>query len=198
MNKIKISNAEITRLLDEEPASFEKYIAPILNMANRFAHGTGAKTVGQMTELIQEFPGGSLSEWEQWYMESHPEAIENAAKKIQEKIEALKIAIERIDEQTIQKWARDLIVVKTYIGLKCQEAILKKVSEVLHTSYTIATTEQESHGIDGFIGDKPVSIKPESYKLMQALPEHIDHRMIYYKKAKNGIMVDYSDLMSAR
>jgi len=195
-SKIKISNDEITRLLDEEPASFEKYISPILNMANRFAHGTNAKIVGQMTELIQQFPGGSLSDWEQWYIENHPEAIENASRKIQQEIEALKIAIERIDEETILKWARDLIVIKTFIGLKFQDAILKKVSDILNTSYTIATTEQESHGIDGFIDDKPVSIKPESYKQMQALPEHIDHRMIHYKKAKGGIVVDYSDLLS--
>jgi hypothetical protein len=195
-SKIKISNAEITRLLDEEPASFEKYIAPILNMANYYAHGTGAKIVGQMTELIQQFPGGALSEWEQWYIENHPEAIENASKKIHQMIEALKLAIERIDEPTIQKWVRDLVIVKSYIGLKCQEAILKKVSEILQTSYSTATTEQESRGIDGFIDDKPVSIKPESYKQKQALPEHIDQRMIYYKKAKGGIVVDYSELLS--
>jgi len=50
--------------------------------------------------------------------------------------------------------------------------------------------EEESKGIDGYIGDIPVSMKPESYKAKRALSEKIQAKFIYYKKAKDGITID--------
>lgn len=195
MATIKITNREIARLLDEEPASFEKYIAPILNLANQFAQGTRPKIVGQMSDIIQQFRGSSMQEWEEWYLKEHPEAIQNATQRILDKVMTLKEAIAKIDRPTVERWVRDLVVVKTYIGLRFQEAILKKISDLLETSYSISSADDEGRGIDGFIGGKAVSIKPDTYKHMKSLPEGIDCRMIYYSKTKEGISVDYGNLL---
>ncbi|MDI9569881.1 MAG: MjaI family restriction endonuclease [Pseudomonadota bacterium] len=35
-------------------------------------------------------------------------------------------------------------------------------------------------GIDGYIGDSPVSIKPQTYEPRQMLPESIGVQIIYY------------------
>lgn len=39
-----------------------------------------------MSELIQQFPGKSLPEWEEWYLQQKPEALTNATGKILQKL----------------------------------------------------------------------------------------------------------------
>jgi len=78
---IRIPTMEIREILNETP-DFDKYLSPLLNLANRFAQGTRPAVVGQMSDLIQEFTGQSLPEWEEWYLERHPEAIAKATQKI--------------------------------------------------------------------------------------------------------------------
>jgi len=48
---------------------------------------------------------------------------------------------------------------------------------------------EEAKGIDGYIGDHPVSIKPQSYESKQMLPESIGAQIIYYDKVKDGINI---------
>lgn len=81
------------------------------------------------------------------------------------------------------------------MGLKFQEAILKKGAQLKGESYRLADPEDEAKGIDGYIGNEPVSIKPDSYKSKEGLPETIKVSIIYYNKAKDGITVDYSSIM---
>ena len=58
--QIKIPNTEIKNLLEGESFNFPKYSTQILNLANQNAQGTRSSVVGQMSELIQEFPGSRL------------------------------------------------------------------------------------------------------------------------------------------
>jgi len=193
--KVKISVEEIRKYLDIKEPEFSKYEAPLINLANQYAQGTRPKVVGQMSELIQEFRGKTIEEWEEWYLKKNPDAIKNATDKILQKIEDLKGALDEIDRNTVEKWVRDLVIVKTFIGLKFQEAILKKGAEIKGTNcYRLAEPDEESKGIDGYIGDIPVSIKPDSYRTKH-LQEHIDVKIIYYKKVKDGIEVDYSEIL---
>jgi len=90
---------------------------------------------------------------------------------------------------------RELVIVKTYAGLRFQEAILKKGAEIKGTTYRLAEPSDEARGIDGYIGDLPVSIKPHTYHAMRSLPEQIDVRLIRYKKIRKGIEVDHGELM---
>jgi hypothetical protein len=193
MRKIKIKNEEVTRLLDAEGTSFPKYTTQLINLANQNAQGTRPETVGQMSELIKEFKGKKLEEWETWYLSRHPEAIEKAKKKILPMIENFKKVITLIDAEMIEAWVRDLVIVKTFVGLKFQEAILKRVASSTGKNYRMADPEEEARGIDGFIGEIPVSIKPHSYASKQMLPESINVRIIYYEKVKDGINTFFED-----
>ena len=47
----------------------------------------------------------------------------------------LRNAINNIDREIIEKWVKDLVVVKTFIGLRFQEAILKKGAEIKGVDY---------------------------------------------------------------
>lgn len=116
-------------LLDAPPPTLPTYVSPILNLANRFAGGTRPKVVGQMSKLIQEFEGRSLEEWAAWYQERYPDAIAEAIRLVRKKLSDFKRVIDNITDDMIELWVRDLVLVKTFIGLKFQEAILKKVAD---------------------------------------------------------------------
>lgn len=192
--KLKISNAEIKELLGAETFEFPKYSTQILNLANQNAQGTRPAVVGQMSELIQEFTGKSIKEWEEWYLKKHPQAIKNAAEKIANMVDNLREAMNKIDKQLIENWVKDLVIIKTFIGLEFQEAILKKASSLLKTGYRFAIPEEESRGIDGFVGNIAVSIKPVTYKSKKGLSEKIDAKLIYYEKVKDGVVVDLTEI----
>ena len=193
--KIKINNDDIRAYLDIEKINLDKYVSPLINLANQYAQGTRPKVVGQMSELIQQFNGKTISEWKQWYLANNPDAIENATKKIWTKIQELKDTINNINESDVEKWVEDLVIVKTFTGLKFQEVILKKAAEIKNTTYRLSNPDEESQGIDGFIGDIPVSIKPTTYKLESALKEQIEVKIIFYQKLKDGIEVDYGEII---
>jgi hypothetical protein len=55
----------------------------------------------------------------------------------------------------------------------------------------LAAAEDESKGIDGFIGNIPVSIKPVTYKTKLGLNEVIDVPIIFYDKKKSEIVIEF-------
>lgn len=195
-SRIKIKNSEIKELLGSEPVEFPKYSTQIINLANQNAQGTRPAVVGQMSELIQEFTGKSIKEWEDWYLQRYPDAIDKATTKISEIVENFRSVIKEIDRDMIKQWVKDLVIIKTFIGLRFQEAILSKTAKLLRTSYRLSRPLEESKGIDGFIGDIPVSIKPETYKSKKSLQEKIGAKFIYYSKAKDGVTINLEELLN--
>lgn len=192
---LKIKNEELIKEISGEAKTFPKYTTQLINLANQNAQGTRPKVVGQLSELIQKCPHKEYSKWKDWYLQQQPNAIDDATKKIFFMVEELKKAINQIDENMVRKWVRDLVIDKTFIGLKFQESILKRISKIKNISYRLANPQEESKGIDGFIGKTPVSIKPISYKTKNMLREKIDVKIIFYEKTKDGINVDISELV---
>ncbi len=190
----KIKNEELIKEISGEAQDFPKYTTQIINLANQNAQGTRPKVVGQLSDLIQECPHKEYEKWKEWYLNKHPDSIDNATKKIFDMLEKLKEAINKIDKEMIRRWVEDLVIDKTFIGLKFQEAILKRVAKMKKTNYRLSTPEEESKGIDGFIGEIPVSIKPITYKTKNMLREKINVKFIFYDKKKDGINVDISEL----
>ena len=74
-----------------------------------------------------------------------------------------------------------------------EKAILSKVAEKLGKPYRLATSEEESQGIDGYVGEIPYSVKPDTYKTMSRLSEVISVKMIYYTKKKAGLSVEIEE-----
>ncbi len=190
----KIKNSELIEEISGEAKQFPKYTTQIINLANQNSQGTRPKVVGQLSELIQQCPHKEYEKWKEWYLAKHPSAIDDATKKIFEMIEELRKAINKIDEQMIRKWVEDLVIDKTFIGLKFQEAILKRIAKIKNASYRLASPQEESKGIDGFIGQTSISIKPITYKTKNMLREEIKAKIIFYDKVKDGINVDMEQL----
>ena len=93
--QIKLKNAEIQEYVNAPACEFPKYTTQLINLANQNSQGTRPRVVGQLTDLIQEFPGRTLEEWVTWYQEQQPDAIDNATDKIISMIENLKMALPR-------------------------------------------------------------------------------------------------------
>lgn len=193
--KIKLKTEEIRKYLNIDRPNFPKYTSKFINDVNRNAQGTRPKVVGQLSELIKQFKGKNLSEWEDWYLKRYPDAIQKATKKISEKFSEMRKPITDIDESLIEQWVKDLVIVQTFLGLRFQEAILKKGAEIKKVDYRLATIDEEAKGIDGFIGNMPVSVKPKTYKVEASLIEDIQAKIIYYEKKRGWIEVDYGEIL---
>ncbi len=189
--KIKISNENIKDLLEAKSYDFPKYTTQIINLVNGNAQGTRPSVVGQMSELIKNFPGNSLSEWVEWYSKKKPDSVEKATDLIFSKLEEMKNAVSKIDKPMIEAWVKDLVHTKTYCGLKFQDAILSFLSKKYKMEYTLASKEDESKGIDGYLNKHPVQIKSVSYKTESHLSEIIEVPIIYYDKKKDGITIEF-------
>jgi hypothetical protein len=189
MTTTKILNSDIQEIITGVNVLFPKYTTQVMNLANSNSQATRPKNVGQLSDLIQEFKGYKISEWRSFYMNKYPNTIKVAAKKIYDMCVTMGVD-KNITIELVEMWVDDLIITKTFIGLKFQEAILSKISKVKGTTYMLSTPEDESIGVDGVIGDVKVSIKPISYK-SKILTEEINFTIIYYTKKKDGISVEW-------
>ena len=193
--KVRISFDDIRNALEASAPDLPKYVYPLLNLSNQFAQGTRPKVVGEMSELIQEFPGKTLDEWTEWYQKNHPEAIQNATDKIKDNLNKLKHAMNEITEEMINNWVTDLVIVKTFLGLRVQEAVLKNIANKTNNSYRLANPDEESKGIDGFIGDTPVTVKPLSAVPVDRLQVIKEGVLISYSKTTKGIEVEFDEAL---
>ena len=195
--KYTLKNDLIEDFNDSESFSFPKYTSQLINWANQNAQGTRPVVVGQMSELFPEFMASgeeiTIENWRNWYVERYPDAFAKATDKIFAQVENLRNAIPLIDREMVERWVEDLVISKTFNGMYVQKAILASLAERKGTTYRLATPEEESVGIDGYVGNVPYSVKPDTYKTMGRLSEPIDVKMIYYTKTKNGLTIEVED-----
>ena len=189
-----LKNEEIAAFNESGGVSFPKYTSQLMNWANQNAQGTRPAVVGQMSELFPAFlesgETATIENWRQWYESLYPDALETAAEKVYAQIQNLKAAIALIDRDMVSQWVEELVIRKTFNGLYAQKAILASLAERTGETYRMATPEEESKGVDGYVGDTAYSVKPDSYRSMARLSERIDVRMIYYAKTKTGLKID--------
>ena len=192
-----IKNEELESLNENENAVFPKYTSQLINWANQNAQGTRPKVVGQLSDLFPEYQeqaeNVTVEDWKEWYLERYPNAVENATAKIYTQVQNLKEAIQLIDRDMVQRWVEDLVITKTYNGMYVQKAILAKLGNIKRLPYRLATPDEESIGIDGYVGTVAYSIKPDTYKTMNRLSETIDVKMIYYTKTKTALKIEVEE-----
>lgn len=195
--KFVIKKEELSVLNGIETPEFPKYTSQLINWANQNAQGTRPRVVGQLSDLFpeyeQECDAVSIDGWREWYLKHYPDAIKTATDKIFSQVENLKVAIQLIDKAMVEKWVNDLVISKTYNGLYVQEAILSKLAEKLGVDYRLATADEESQGIDGYVGNTAYSVKPDSYKTMNRLSETISVKMIFYTKKDSGLTIEVEE-----
>jgi len=169
------------------------YVGSVINLGNSFSQATRANKIGQVSDLIQDFRNSSYEQtvegWEAYYNDvMGKEKIAEASEKIWEYVKRIRKNLNKLTEEDVYNWTKDLIVDKTFSGLQVQLDILKMCCN--GKKYRLATPKEEAKGIDGFIGKEPVSIKPNSYrKTINKGKEKIPYRIIYYTKGKAGLKI---------
>lgn len=217
--KYRITNEQLISSYDFPSIDFPKYTSQLINWANQNAQATRPRCVGQMSDLFPQFrsesENTSVEGWEEWYTERFPNSIDEATDKVYDMVLKLKDAIQLIDRDLVKAWVKDLIINKTYQGLYFQKVVLQSIAERTsssevegyavaepslidtynnQTTWRLANPREEAQGIDGFVGDKPYSVKPESYKTMGRLPEQINVTMAYYKiNTKGDLIIEVDD-----
>ncbi len=195
--KYVLKNESIQNYNESNSFSFPKYTSQLINWANQNAQGTRPVVVGQMSELFPEFMASgeeiTIENWRKWYVERYPDAFERATYKIYAQVQNLRNAIPLIDREMVEHWVEDLVIAKTFNGMYVQKAILASLAERKGTTYQLATPDEESIGIDGYVGNVPYSVKPDTYKTMGRLSETIAVKMIYYTKTKTGLIVEVEE-----
>lgn len=183
--KFELTKEELKKINTSIKIEFPKYTTQLMNLANQNAQGTRPKVVGTLSEIFQEYMDNNqninIENWKKWYLKNYPDAIDNAAERIMENIKNLQEAIKLINKELVYKWAEDLVINKTFNGLYIQKAIIHKLAQIKKKDCRLATKEEESHGIDGYVGNTAYSIKPITYKTNR-LNEKINVKMIYYNK----------------
>lgn len=191
MERITIKHNDLLREVIGRTPQFPRYTTQLLNLANRNAQGTRPRVVGQMTDLIQEFNGKSFDEWVAWYQARKPNAIDAATDLVYNMLLKLKDAIAQIDRAMVREWVEDLVLAKTFVGLCFQETILARIAAIKGASYRLATPEEEARGIDGYIDEQAVSIKPSTYKTQAMVRERLEAALIFYDKQPDGIAFEF-------
>ncbi len=194
---IEIKKKELINITKYKQPDFPKYTSSLINLLNRRARGTHSSVVGQMSDLTIECPYKEYDKWREWYLTKRPDAIDKAVKLIISKLTEVKDAMGKINEDVIRRWVIDLVIDKSFRSLKIQEAILIKIEKLTEIKCRLANKEEEQKGIDGFVGDIPVQIKPATYKIASNVKsEKLIEVVIYYKKTENcDYIVDIGKLL---
>ncbi len=194
MKKDRISNQEIQRLVAPNSPEFPKYVTQLLNLVNNNARGTRPEVVGQMTDLLAKSGARTVAEWRSYYDKKMPNGIATATDKIKRKLVEMKKVMASITDDMVKDWVEDLVYTKTFIGLRVQDVILSYLAQQMgDVEYRVATAEEESQGIDGWIKDLPIQVKPSTYKPMARLSEVIEVPIVYYEKKKEGLFIEYPE-----
>lgn len=203
----KLTEEERERLVAEEVEEFPfdtpKYTTYLLNPAVNLSQSNRPHVVGQMSEIVKQFrqehPEGTFDDWVEFYKNEYngDQRIEKATEMAYPMVKKMRTAFEEIDEEMTRNYLRDLVLFKSYEGFDIQEAILKKLGEMYDAEIKRANPQDETKGIDGYIGDQPVQIKPITYK--DNLQESIEVPIILYDENKSNktMKVDISELKEA-
>jgi hypothetical protein len=176
-------------------AEFPKYTRGIINLANKDSGGTRPEVVGQMSEIFDPDEFDDYEEWHGWYMENHSDSIQEATKKIMDMIERYREAIQEIDEDMVEEWVRELVIEKTAEGLMIETMILRYLSDKHDVEYHQSSSDEESKGIDGYLGEQPISVKPKSYDTKGSTKgrEDIDVPLVKYHDTDNYVYLYYDE-----
>ena len=206
-DEFRISAEERERLVAEKveefPINTPKYTTYLLNPAINLSQSNRPEVVGQMSEIIDDFrtkhPDGTFEDWIEFYFEKYDgeRRLKEATERAVPMVEKMKEAFDQVDKDMTHNYLRDLVLFKTYEGFDIQETILRKLRDMYDAEIERATPDDESRGIDGYVGEQPVSIKPETYP--DNLREEIDAPIVYYdeNKTNKAMTVDISELKSA-
>lgn len=174
---IKLTAKNYKNVIQSSRRDWPKYSTQLLNVAVQNCQALRAKFVGSMKEtwlqMKEEGVKGTLDNWETYYNSQHnPEALIEAGKKTYAMISAMNIG--GIDEEMCIDYIKEVVYNKTHMGMGGEEMAVEVVANYYNLPYRFSNAEEESQGIDAWIGDMPVQVKPEGSAFKGHVHNHAD------------------------
>jgi hypothetical protein len=157
----RISGAKI---LQKRKGDYDVGLYRYINTGNCQSRATAVSKVGKVHGMFRGKKFRSLGEYRKRYLSQYPDAIDNAVEDIMEDFKRFGLPAKKRREykKHVEFFVENLVINQSYTGLKIQEAILVKMSEIMGQDYRWATDKEDSSGIDGFVGEIPFSVKSKS------------------------------------
>lgn len=150
--------------------TYQRGFLGILNNAYNQSCNAGGQKLGRMNYIESEFDdmgGGSWPDFVRFYVREHDghgrirHAIDSMADNLQDRVASIGGSVPR---DTARYWSRKYIwsmVANTYRGFCSERAAIRIVAG--HLDVPWRATGDESAGIDGYIGDTSVQVKPVTH-----------------------------------
>lgn len=163
---IKLTANDFKGLVKRERCTFPKNTKPILNIATQNAQCTRPAYVGSMKEYFTEFLnsdfGKSVEDWENFYKTEKDGVakIKAAVDRLHNYLNKMPLDHEVFTRKIAEDYILDLVINKTHYGMSGEYYAVLATAKYFDLPYRFSTAEEETQGIDAWIGDFPVQIKP--------------------------------------
>jgi hypothetical protein len=175
---IKISAKSFQAVTQRNRGEFPLYSKPILNIATQNSKATQVKIVGSMKDQWMQFMatrGRSVSDWEIWYMANGGQTkIDQATDKLYEMLSKMPVDHSVFTRDLANRYILDLVINKTHYGMSGEYHAVLAVAAYFDLPHRFSTAEEESQGIDAWIGNHPVQVKPHDSVKMHHVYNHAD------------------------
>ena len=181
---IKLTAKHFDSVTKKDRCSFPLNSKPILNIATQNSQATRPAIVGSMKEFWTKFlatGNKTVEQWEQWYIAHTDSNGKNGNDRIQAATDKLYAYLNKMPldhnvftRDIAEKYILDLIVNKTHYGMSGEYHSVVAVANYFKKEYRFSTPEEESQGIDAWIGECPVQVKPEGTVVKHHVRNHAD------------------------
>lgn len=201
-NPIKLTAKHFASVTRRDRCNFPLYSKPILNIATQNSKATQPRYVGSMKEYWIEFMktgGRSVDEWEHWYMSNDGEAkIDAGTEKLYNMLNRMPLDHSVFTREIARNYILDLVINKTHYGMSGEYYSVIAVAKYFDMPHRFSTAEEESQGIDAWIGDCPVQVKPEDSVTKHHVRNHADTEktlVVTYKAKSDACIIHNPDFI---
>lgn len=174
---IKLTAKHYVNIVESTRREWPKYSTQLLNLASQNCKATSPKNVGSVKELWLAMRKngipGTLQNWINYYNTVYgQDRLIEAGSKIHLMLK--KMNITGITLEMCIDYAMEVVYNKTHMGLGGEEMAIEAVAKFFKLSFKFSSREEESIGIDGWIGNKPVQVKPHNSAFKSHVHNHPD------------------------
>ena len=201
---IKLTNKDFQPVVLRDRYEFPLYAKPILNIATQNSQATRVKIVGSMKEQFTDFLKQSgekgVKDWENFYND-HCDGlnkIEQSANKVWEMLSKMPVDHSVFTLDLCRMYIEDLAYNKTHFGMSGEYYSVLASAKYFDLPHRFSNAEEEAQGIDAFIGDYPVQVKPHDSVKMHHVRNHADvdtTLVITYEEKKNTCYIHNPDFI---
>lgn len=178
------------------------YSTQLLNIAAQNAKAFSY--VGFVKDLWAQFRAtgqpDTLEAWEAWYRNTQGmEGIDEATRRLCEMRD--KMQLHHLSDELCRDYIEEVVFNKTHMGMGGESAAIQAAANYFKLPFSLSTTKQEeSQGIDGYIGRVPVQVKPHcSVKKAHVTPSWSlsTHLYITYEPKSERCYIHNPELIQA-